>query len=85
MAHRITTWLIVIWTGFMALGIVAAFLGIGSDCVAMAEREISSCQADAWGRGATGLGLLVLLWFVILVPIAIVWRASRPSVSEVGR
>jgi hypothetical protein len=84
MAHRITTWLIVIWTGFMALGIVAAFLGIGGDCLALAQGEISSCQADAWGRGAVGLGLLLLLWLIVVVPMAIVWRASRPSALRIG-
>jgi hypothetical protein len=83
MAHRITTWLIVIWTGFMALGIAAAFLGIGGGCAALAEGAIASCQADAWGRGAIGHGLLLLLWFVVVVPMAVIWPASRPAAPEV--
>jgi hypothetical protein len=79
MAHRIATWLIVIWTGFMALGIAAAFLGIGGDCVALAAGEVSSCRTDAWGRGAIGLGLLVILWLIVILPMAILWRGTRSS------
>jgi len=77
MGNRIMTWLIVIWTGVMALGIFGAFIGIGGDCIGLASTALSECRADAWSRGAVGLGLLVLLWLIVLVPMAIVRNATR--------
>jgi hypothetical protein len=79
MAHRISTWAIVIWSGLMALGIFGAFLGIGGDCVGLTGSELSACQADAWSRGGIGLGLLVFLWFVVFAPLAIWWSFTRPK------
>lgn len=79
MGHRITTWVILIWTSLMAVGIVAAFLGIGGDCAGLAGADLSACQADAWLRGGVGLTLLFLLWFVVFAPMAIVWFATRPK------
>jgi hypothetical protein len=81
MGHRVATWLIVIWSGLMALGIFWAFLGIGGDCVGLAGSELSACQSDAWARGGVGLGLLVFLWFVVVAPLAIWWSLSRPKAS----
>jgi hypothetical protein len=78
MGHRVATWAIVIWSGLMALGIFAAFLGIGGDCVGLTGSELSACQADAWARGGVGLGLLVFLWFVVFAPLAIWWALTRP-------
>lgn len=78
MLHRIATWAILVWTVLMAVGIVAAALNIGRDCVGLAGSELSACQADAWIRGGIGLTLLLLLWFVGFVPLAIVWFVSRP-------
>lgn len=78
MTNRIATWAILIWTAFMAVGILAAFLGIGGDCAGLTGSELSRCQADAWVRGGIGLALLLFLWFVVLVPMGIVWFVSRP-------
>jgi hypothetical protein len=79
MGNRIATLAILIWTGLMALGTFAAFLGIGQDCTGLAGSELSSCQADAWGRGGVGLALLVMLWLIVLIPMAFVWYATRPK------
>ncbi|HJT63192.1 MAG TPA: hypothetical protein VJ839_00275 [Candidatus Limnocylindria bacterium] len=79
MAHRVSTWAIVIWSGFMALGIFAAFLGIGGDCIGLTASAFSECQADAWVRGGIGLSLLMVLWLIVAGPMAIVWFASRPK------
>jgi hypothetical protein len=81
--HRIATWAILIWTAVMAVGILAAFLGIGGDCVGLAGSELSACQSDAWVRGGIGLTLLVLLWVVVAIPMAIVWFMSRPKENVV--
>jgi hypothetical protein len=70
--HRVATWLIVIWTGLMALGILAAAMGINGD-------------ANAWFRGGFGLMLLVFLWFVVLLPMAAVWLISRPKAGTAPR
>lgn len=79
MAHRIATWALVIWTVFMALGISAAYLGIGGDCVGLLGSELSACQADAWARGGIGLGLLLVLWLIVASPMAIAWFLTRPK------
>lgn len=79
MGHRVTTWAILVWTGVMAVGTVAAFLGIGRDCAELTGSELSACQSDAWIRGGVGLALLVLLWLVVFVPLGIVWFVSRPK------
>jgi hypothetical protein len=81
MGHRVATWAIAIWTGFMALAIFGAFLGIGGDCVGLTGSDLSACQADAWARGGVGLGLLVFLWFVVVAPLAIWWFFTRPKGS----
>lgn len=79
MPTRKASWAIAIWTIFMGVAIVAAATGIGQDCAGLGGSELSSCQTDAWGRGITGLGLLGFLWFVGLVPLWMIWRASRPG------
>jgi hypothetical protein len=63
----------------MAIGILAAAVGIGGDCAGLTGGELSTCQSDAWARGGVGLALLVLLWFVVLLPFAVVWFVSRPK------
>lgn len=78
MVNRVTAWAIVIWTGLMAIGILAAFLGIGSDCTPLTGSQLSTCQDDAWIRGGIGLTLLFLLWLVVFLPMAILWLMSRP-------
>jgi hypothetical protein len=78
MVHRVSSWTILIWTGAMGLGILAAFLGIGGDCAGLTGSELTSCQADAWARGSVGLALLVFLWFIVAAPLALLWSRSRP-------
>lgn len=79
MPTRWSTWAIAIWTAFMGVAIVAAALGIGQDCVGLSGSELSSCQTDAWLRGAVGLGLLALLWFIVFVPLRLISRQKRPG------
>ena len=79
MAHRIATWVFLIWTVLMAVGIVLAFSGIGGDCAGLTGAELSDCQSDAWGRGTIGLGLLGLLWLIGAAPVGIVWWVTRPK------
>jgi hypothetical protein len=76
MPVRKATWAILIWTVLMAVGILAAALGIGDECVGLSGSDFSACRTDAWTRGGIGLGLLLFLWFV---PVAIFWFVSRPK------
>ena len=76
--YRVTTWALLIWTVFMAVGIFAAFLGIGSDCTGTGT-ALTDCQADAWGRGILGLSILVILWLVVAALLWIGRRVSRPK------
>lgn len=78
MVYRIVSWLVFIWTLLMGLGIFLAFLGIGDDCTGTGT-ALSECQAAAWDRGIVGLGLLLLLWFVVAAPLWIVRRMNRPK------
>ena len=79
MGHRVATWAILIWSAFMGVGILLAFLGIGGDCAGLVGSELADCQADAWARGGIGLGLLVVLWLVVAFPFGIWWFVSRPK------
>ena len=79
MANRVATWAILIWTGLMALGTFAAFLGIGGDCTGLTGGDLTACQGDAWDRGTIGLMLLVFLWLVVVIPMVFVWYATRPK------
>jgi hypothetical protein len=83
MPTRKATWAIVIWTVLMAIGILAAALGIGGDCGGLTGSEFGACQSAAWIRGGIGLTLLFILWFVGLVPLAIIWFVSRPKENVV--
>lgn len=79
MPIRKMTWAILIWTVLMAVGILAAALGIGDECVGFSGSDLSACRADAWTRGGIGLGLLLFLWLVVFVPLAILWFVRRPK------
>lgn len=61
MPNRKATWAILVWTVLMAIGILAAALNIGGDCVGLTGSDLNACEADAWTRGGTGLTLLLLL------------------------
>jgi hypothetical protein len=66
---RKTTWAIVIWTALMVLW-------IGSGIAAVAPQTTTTAGA----AGATiGVTILVLLWFLVVVPLAIIWFATRPK------
>lgn len=79
MPNRKAMWAILVWTVLMGVGILAAALNIGRDCVGLTGSDLTACQADAWIRGGIGLTLLLFLWFVGFVPLAIVWFVSRPK------
>ena len=79
MGNRIATWAILIWSGLMAVGTFAAFIGIGQDCTGLSGSELSACQADAWSRGSIGLMLLVMLWLIVVIPLVFLWTVTRPK------
>jgi hypothetical protein len=79
MGNRIAAWAILIWSGLMAVGTFAAFLGIGQDCTGLTGSAFSSCQADAWNRGSVGLMLLVMLWLIVVIPLLFLWVVTRPK------
>jgi hypothetical protein len=79
MPVRKASWAILVWTVLMAVGILAAALGIGDECVGLSGSDLSACRTDAWTRGGIGLALLLFLWFVGFVPLAIFWFVSRPK------
>ena len=67
---RKTTWVITIWTALMVLW-------IGSGISATAD---GASQSQAYAAGATiGVTLLFLMWLLVLVPLALVWFATRPK------
>lgn len=79
MTNRVATWMLLLWTVGMALGIFAAYLGIGGDCAGLAGSAFDTCRADAWGRGWIGLLLLAILWLVVAAPIWYIWNRGRST------
>lgn len=67
---RKSTWAVFIWTAIM-------FLWIASGVSATADKAVTS---DAYAAGVgIGVTFLLLIWFIVLVPLAIVWFATRPK------
>jgi hypothetical protein len=69
-----------IWTGIMALWIGAGIAGASgddatTDCVRAAGREACDAAGDV-GAGI-GVGILIVLWFVVFVALALVALLTR--------
>ena len=77
MANRGVYWALIVWTVFMAMGILAAYSGIGRDCTGLVGAAFDTCRSDARGRGAIGLSLLAGLWFVVAAPLWMLYNRSR--------
>lgn len=76
---RVAGWMVVGWTVLMALGIYAAYLGIGGDCAALSGGALDACRTDAWNRGSIGLLLLGILWLAVAAPFWFLWNRGRPG------
>lgn len=79
MTHRVVSWVLLIWTVLMGLGIFAAYLGIGGGCAGLAGSTFDACRSDALARGFVGLLLLGLLWLVVAAPFAYIWLRGRTA------
>lgn len=67
---RKSTWAIAIWTAL-------CLLWVGGGIAAVAPTAAGSAAAAA---GATiGVTVIMFIWFLVLLPLAIVWFASRPK------
>ena len=66
---RKTTWAIAIWT-------TLCFLWVASGVAATADKAASS---DAAALGTTfGVAFILFFWFLVLIPLALLWFATRP-------
>lgn len=67
---RKSTWAIVIWTALCAIWLFSGMAAVGDDVA----------NSDAAAVGATiGVTFIIFFWFLLLVPLAIVWFATRPK------
>jgi hypothetical protein len=67
---RKTTWVIVIWTVLMVLWMGSA---IG------ASGKVSADPNYAAGIATLGVTFLIVLWLLVLAPLALVWFGTRPK------
>lgn len=67
---RKTTWVIAIWTGLVALWLIAG----------ISKLAAGPSQSTAVAAGvALGATFLFMMWLVVLAPLALVWFATRPK------
>jgi hypothetical protein len=70
MRWRKMTWVLVIWTALCVLW-------VGSGMAAVAD-DVAGSNAAAVGAGI-GVTFILFFWFLVFVPLAIVWFATRPK------
>jgi hypothetical protein len=78
-SRRISTWLIVLWSGFCGFTAVSLILGMATACVGKTDTVTPTCQD--WATALFGAILLLvilagLLGFAVLI---VVWAVSRPD------
>jgi hypothetical protein len=78
--RRVSTWLMTIWTTICAvwiIGAVAAASGdeASADCTRFNSAETCDAAGDL-GAGI-GVGLIILLWFVVFAALALVALLTR--------
>lgn len=75
---RKTTWAITIWTGLMGLWAISGLAAAGevaSECAA--ETYTEACEAGTALGGMIGISFLVFIWLAVLIPLSILWFATR--------
>jgi hypothetical protein len=68
---RVIGWSAVVWT--LAIAAAAAVVALTGDCADVAADDFHVCELD---RSSTVSGL-VLLWFIVFLPLAVVWVLGR--------
>ena len=81
MPKRPLTWFLLIWSGLFAIWLIYAVSVTGSALEDCAPGD-SLCEAGNAGSavgGTIGVGLILFLWFLVFVPMLIVWFVRRPQ------
>jgi rubredoxin len=81
MPKRPLTWFLLIWSGLFAIWLISAVSVTGSALEDCAPGD-SLCEAGNAGSavgGTIGVGLILFLWFLVFVPMLIVWFVRRPQ------
>lgn len=67
---RKTTWVIALWTALIGAWIVSG----------ISAAAPGAAQSQAYAAGATiGVTLIFMLWLLVLLPLALVWFATKPK------
>ena len=72
---RRTTWVIVIWNVLIAVWLVAGLSGI-EQCTG---DYVEACEAGTAIGAGLGITVILGLWFIVLIPLSILWFATRPK------
>ncbi len=81
MPKRPLTWFLVIWSAIFGIWLISALAVTGSAIEDCAPGD-TLCEAGNAGSavgGTIGVGLILFLWFLVFVPMLIVWFVRRPS------
>jgi hypothetical protein len=78
--RRVSTWLMTAWTAICGLWLVVGVAGASgdeasADCVASAGRQLCDDAGDV--GSAIGVGLIILLWFIVFAALALVALLTR--------
>lgn len=78
---RKMTWALIIWSALMALWIIAALgqADPAGSCVHHAYLSKQSCEEASSAGTGIGVGILIFLWFLVFVPLSLVWLMTRPK------
>jgi len=72
---RKMTWAIVIWTGLCFLWV---FAGLSE------ASKVTGAGTTAYAAGVTiGVTFIIFVWFLVLIPLALIWFATRPKENVV--
>jgi hypothetical protein len=81
---RKMTWAIVIWSVLMGIWIVAGIASSdpASHCSHHAFLTKQSCEEARNAGTGIGVGILIFLWFLVFVPLSLIWFMTRPKGRE---
>jgi uncharacterized membrane protein len=82
---RVSTWLIVLWSGLCAFAAAVLIVGMATVCVGKTDTGTPTCQD--WANLFFGVILFVVImaWLVGLVLLIVVWETSRPDGGQGSR
>ena len=81
MPKRPLTWFLIIWSAIFGIWLIYALSVTGAAIEDCAPGD-TFCEAGNAGSavgGTIGIGVILFLWFLVFVPMLIVWFVRRPE------